>query len=156
MDRKVIVVPKDGEVFERELVVFSDKTLERHHVGLREYIEQEKLEYKGYKKEAGYTLAMYLISLGNVVFQIDDQNVVYLPETFSEEQDQYFKDNKKFVKKLGSRLSILDMDEGINLHYDESNLDGVSPYRKLQEIIDDKKIVKESVLGKVMRKCIKD
>lgn len=93
MDRGVVILAprENNNVFERELS--TDVRLEeaRHSTKYLEFIKNEGLEYAGCEKDAGYTLAIYLVSLGHVVLQVDDLSVIYLPKELEENQYLWLK-----------------------------------------------------------------
>lgn len=154
MDRKVVIVSptQDTEPFERVLKADENNKPERHVVGYREFLIKNGLEYKGYEKEAAYTLAMYLISLGCICFDAEptDVSVVYLPERITNNQYLWWKKAKKNLRRY--KLAIIDKTEiGID-HYDECTLCGEKPFTKLKNLIEDKEIVIDE---KEVKKCIK-
>ncbi len=155
MDRKVVIVSpdEDAEVFERVLTLDKDNKPERHVVGYREFLEQNGLEYQGYEKEAAYTLAMYLISLGYICFDVEptDISVIYLPLAISASQYNWYRKSKKDLRRC--KLAILDKNEVGLEHYDESSLCGEKPFNKLRELIEEKEIIEFE--RKQVKECIK-
>lgn len=141
--RKVEIVPRnnDEEIYSRELKIDENGEEERHAEGFREFIKERHLEYPGYEKDAGYTLAVYLISLGYLVFQGESTqtSIVYLPETISNNQYEWYRKNKKMLRRIN--LAILDKNEYGLSGYDVNSLCGERAFDKLREIIEDKEIV---------------
>ncbi len=140
--RKVEIIPPnpDDEIFSRDLIIKENGEEERHSQGYREYIEKKGLEYPGYKKDAGYTLAVYLMSIGCLVFQGEstETSVVYLPEAITQRQYDWYRHNKKVLRRI--KLAILDKNEfGLN-SYDESSLCGERAFDKFRELIEEKEI----------------
>lgn len=119
----------------------EDGCEERHAKGYREFIKENNLDYPGYETESGYTLAIYLISLGFLVFQAESKetSIVYLPETISKNQYEWYRKNKKILRRI--KLAILDKNEYGLITYDECNLCGERPFNKLRELIEEKEIV---------------
>lgn len=147
MDRKVVILPNDGsEVFERVLGVTSSGQLERHSVGYLEYMKQKGLEYPGCESDAGYNLATYLSSIGCVVLQIDDMSVIYFPEYFINSHYCWLKSHKREIRRWS--FFILDIEDNCFCPYDNATLEGVQPYQKFREILENKKIVSISEIKK--------
>lgn len=143
--RRVEIVSrkKEEEPYIRELIIDENGEEERHAKGYREFIKDKHLEYPGYEKEAGYTLAVYLISLGYLVFQGESTQIslIYLPETITDNQYEWYRKNKKILRRI--KLAILDKNEyGLN-NYDDSTLCGERAFDKLREIIEEKEIEKD-------------
>ncbi len=155
MDRKVIIIPPYPveNVFERVLKLDENNKPERHVIGYREFLKQNGLDYKGYEKEAAYTLSIYLISLGFICFDIEptEISVMYLPQAISTDQYSWYKKNKKNFRKYN--LAIIDKNEVGLEHYDENILCGEKPYNKLRDLIEEKEIVEYK--EKKVEKCIK-
>lgn len=142
MERKVVIIPPNSEeIFERILSVDENNKPEGHLAGIREFLKQEGLEYKGYEKDAFYTIAMYLISIGYIVLQGEptDTSLIYLPERISFKQYNWYHQNKKIFKRI--KLSIIDKVEKRITSYDKSNLYEEKPFNKLKELIESKEIV---------------
>lgn len=144
MDRKVIILPlhEGEEVYERVLKVDSNSEMERHAIGYREFIREKGLEYSGYEKDAGYNLAVYLMSLGYPVLQIDDMSIFYLPEVLTQTHSSWFKSKKNGIRRMS--FSIVDMNEGNIDQYDAFTLEGVRPFHKFRELLANKRIVSDS------------
>lgn len=142
MKREVIIIsPFQDEIFERVLTVDKNNQLERHAVGGREFLKQECLDYEGYEEDAFYTLAVYLISLGYLVFQAEsvETSIIYLPEKISKNQYDWYCKNKKTLRRI--RLAIVDKMDGRIMPYDQNNLYEEKPYKKLREIIEEKEVL---------------
>lgn len=147
MDRRVVILPCDGdEVFERRLDITSSNQLERHAEGYLEFIKQNGLEYPGYETDAGYHLATYLSSYGCVVLQIDDSSVIYFPDSFIDSQYCWLKKHKREIRRWD--FAIVDIEDDSIHHYDAATLEGIPPYQKFREILEDKNVIHSTEVKK--------
>lgn len=144
IDRRVEIISlnEEDKNFFRTLKRDKNGKLERHAIGLREFIKEKNLEYEGYEEDATYNLALYLVSLGYLVFLGEslEKSMIFIPQKIVEKQYTLYLNNKKILKRID--LAILDYNESFINEFDEVNLCGEKPFNKLRDIIEDKEIIK--------------
>lgn len=143
IDRRVEIISlnEEDKNFFRTLKSNNNGKLERHAIGLREFIKEKNLEYEGYEEDATYNLALYLVSLGYLVFLGEslEKSMIFIPQKLAEKQYTWYLNNKKILKRID--LAILDYNESFINEFDEVNLCGEKPFNKLRDIIEDKEII---------------
>lgn len=140
MDRGIIIVNLDGDIYEKDMDV-SNVDSDNHVTYLRKYLKEKEYDFDGIDEMTTYNLCIYSIQMGLMILQIDKEMVVaYLPQKLSNYQYDWYKNNKKRIKKVRN-LAIVDIDEDNDLNlYDRSNLDGDNPFKKYRELMEEKAI----------------
>ncbi len=146
MDRGVVIVNSNGEVFSKEMSNDNDN----HCNYIRKYLKENNYSIENLDSLATYHLYVLCAKLNLIALQIDTITVIYLPKSLSKEQFNWYLENRKNIKKI-SNLSIVDIDEDEQLMlYDRVTLDGDNPYKKFKDLMEEKKVydVKEEEHGR--------
>lgn len=135
----MVISPNKEDNYEVEMPLDISRA-EKHDRYLAKYLSSKNLAVDGMEEMGVYNISTYAASLGFIIFQIDiDNTVVYLPNEITSDQYEWFKKNKRKIRKY--HLLIVDLDENQINHYDASNLDSINPFFKYRELMEEKKII---------------
>lgn len=137
MDNGIIVIDSDGNVVEKELGKFD------HHVDLlREYLEEKQLTYSTYKTDTSYQISYYLASILEISAHIENDTYIYfLGNKITDKQYEYFKINRRILKKHNTIFGNMEDDSGVFEFYDEFSYPDCNIFDLMMEKIWEKEII---------------
>lgn len=133
----VIVVSPEADVFSCGISSGGN-----HVDALKKYLEENQLTYNGYEDDYSYTMSLYLANINHLVISVENSRYCYyLGDGITTLQEKWYKNNRRSLKRFS--CAIVNINEGEVEFYDDYNMDSRECFFKLDEIISEKKIVRD-------------
>lgn len=133
----VVIISPDAEV--------SCYNIEKggyHSEALKKYLVNKELTYNGYQDDGGYVLALYLTSINHLVISVENcRRCYYLGDSVTASQEKWYKANRRRLKRFP--CAIVNNNAGEIEFYDDYNVDYGYCFSKLDEIISEKKVIRD-------------